>query len=281
MNLSAAEIYQAIVVPTLIVGGVGLAFGLLLAWSSLAFAVKVDQRILQVKAVLPGVNCGACGQSGCESFAEAVVAGRAKINGCPVGGEGVARKVAQVLGQEITNTASFVARVACGGLAGCTRQKFTYEGIKSCTAASGLHNGPKACSFGCLGFGDCVAVCPFNAIVIVDGVAKIYEDNCKSCEKCVAACPKKLIGMVPRGKNHLVNCRSTQKGPVVKRNCDTGCIGCTKCVKACPASAISFANNLAKIDPLLCTNCGECVRACPTNTIVDVTAPVVLRKSLA
>jgi Na+-translocating ferredoxin:NAD+ oxidoreductase RNF subunit RnfB len=209
------------------------------------------------------VNCGACGQSGCESFAEAVVAGRAKINGCPVGGEGVARKVAQVLGQEITNTASFVARVACGGLAGCTRQKFTYEGIKSCTAASGLHNGPKACSFGCLGFGDCVAVCPFNAIVIVDGVAKIYEDNCKSCEKCVAVCPKKLISMVPRGKNHLVNCRSTQKGPVVKRNCDTGCIGCTKCVKVCPASAISFANNLAKIDPLLCTNCGECVRACP------------------
>lgn len=273
------EIFQTILVPALIVGGVGLAFGIILAYSSKAFAVKVDERIVKVKAALPGVNCGACGQTGCESFAEAVVAGRVKVDGCPVGGEKVARKVAAVLGQEITNTASFVARVACGGLNGCSRQKFNYEGIKSCTAAAALHNGPKACSFGCLGFGDCVEACPFNAIVIIDGVAKIYEDNCKSCEKCVVACPKKLISMVPRGKNYLVACKSTQKGPVVKKNCDTGCIGCTKCVKVCPASAISFANNLAKIDPLLCTNCGECVKSCPTNTIVDVTAPVVLRKS--
>ena len=272
------EIFQTILVPALIVGGVGLVFGIVLAFSAKAFAVKVDERIVKVKAALPGVNCGACGQTGCEAFAEAAVAGRVKPDGCPVGGAAVGAKVAEILGLKVTNTASFVARVACGGLAGCSRQKYAYEGMKSCTAASALHNGPKACPFGCLGFGDCVAACPFNAIVIIDGVAKIFEENCKSCEKCVAACPKKLISMVPRGKNFLVNCKSTQKGPMVKKNCDVGCIGCGKCVKVCPQTAISMNNNLAKIDPLLCINCGECVKVCPTNAIVDVTAPVVLWK---
>ena len=274
------EIFEQIIVPALIVGGVGLAFGIVLAYSAKAFAVKIDERIIRVKAVLPGVNCGACGQTGCESFAEAAVAGRVKPDGCPVGGAAVGAKVAAILGLEVTNTAEFVARVACGGLAGCSRQKFAYEGMKSCTAAAALHNGPKACAFGCLGFGDCVAACPFQAIVIIDGVAKIFEENCKACEKCVVACPKKLISMVPKGKNYLVNCRSTQKGPVVKRNCDVGCIGCGICVKKCPAQAITMANNLAKIDPLLCTNCGTCVAVCPTNAIVDVTAPVVLRKTV-
>ena len=274
------EIFQQIFVPALIVGSVGLAFGIVLAYSSQAFAVHIDERITRVKDVLPGVNCGACGQTGCESFAEAAVAGRVKPDGCPVGGAKVAAKVSAILGIEVTNTDAFVARVACGGLAGCTRQKFNYEGMKSCTAAAALHNGPKACAFGCLGFGDCVAACPFQAIVIVDGVAKIFEENCKACEKCVVACPKKLISMVPKEKHYLVNCKSPQKGPVVKKNCDVGCIGCGICVKKCPAHAITMTSFLAKIDPLLCTNCGECVTVCPTNAIVDVTSPVVLRKTV-
>lgn len=270
---------QQILIPALIVGGVGLVFGLVLAYSSKAFAVKIDERITLVKAALPGANCGACGQAGCESFAEAAVEGRVKPDGCPVGGATVAAKVAAILGVEVTNTAAYVTRVACGGLAGCSRQKFAYEGMRSCTAAAALHNGPKACAFGCLGFGDCVAACPFQAIVIVDGVAKIFEENCKACERCVVACPKKLISMVPKGKNYLVNCKSTQKGPTVKKNCDVGCIGCGKCTKVCPVDAITVANNLAKIDPGKCTNCGSCVTVCPTHAIVDVTAPVVLRKS--
>ena len=271
-------IFQQIVTPALIVGGVGLLFGIILAYSAKTFAVKIDERITRVKAVLPGVNCGACGQTGCESFAEAAVAGRVKPDGCPVGGAAVGAKVAAILGLEVTNTAAFVARVACGGLNGCSSQKFAYEGMRSCTAAAALHNGPKACPFGCLGFGDCVSACPFQAIVIVDGVAKIFEENCKACEKCVVTCPKKLISMVPKEKNFLVNCKSTQRGPVVKKNCDVGCIGCGKCVKACPQQAITVANNLARIDPQLCINCGDCVAVCPTNSIVDVKAPVVLRR---
>lgn len=273
------ELIASLAVPAAVFGALALVFGTLLALAAKVFEVKVDPKITQVREALPGANCGACGFPGCDGLAVAIAAGKSKADACPVGGEATATAVAQVMGIELTSTVSYTARVACGGLNGCTRQKYQYEGMASCTAAAALHNGPKACAFGCLGFGDCVEACPFGAIVLVDGVAKILEENCKSCEKCVAACPKKLISMVPRGKNYLVNCKSTQKGPVVKKNCDVGCIGCGKCVKVCPSSAITMANNLAKIDPLLCTNCGECEKVCPTHAIVNVTNPVVLRKS--
>jgi RnfABCDGE-type electron transport complex B subunit len=272
------DLISTIGIPSAVFGGLSLVFGVLLAYAARVFEVKTDPKISEVRAALPGANCGACGFPGCDGLAVSIAARVSKPDACPVGGESTAQAVASVMGVTMTNTVSLVARVACGGLASCTTKKYEYVGMKSCTAAAALHNGPKGCAFGCLGFGDCVAACPFGAITIVDGVAKIVEANCKSCEKCVAACPKKLISMVPRGKNYLVNCRSTSKGPVVKRNCDVGCIGCGKCVKVCPSTAISLANNLAKIDPLLCINCGECVKVCPTNAIVDVTAPVVLWK---
>jgi len=272
------DLLASMVFPVAVFGGMSLVFGVLLAYAAKVFEVKTDPKITEVRAALPGTNCGACGFAGCDGMAVSIASGRSKPDACPVGGEATAKAVAEVMGVVMTNTVSYVARVACGGLTSCTTQKYAYEGMKSCTAAAALHNGPKSCPFGCLGFGDCVSACPFGAITIIDGVAKIVEANCKSCERCVAACPKKLISMVPRGKNYLVNCRSTQKGPVVKKNCDVGCIGCGKCVKVCPATAITLANNLAKIDPLLCTNCGECIKVCPTNAIVDVTAPVVLWK---
>lgn len=273
------ELIATLAVPAAVFGALGLVFGALLALAARVFEVKVDPKITEVRAALPGANCGACGFPGCDGLAVAIAKGQSKPDACPVGGEATAAEVARILGVTMTNTVAYTARVACGGLNGCSRQKYQYEGMKSCTAAAALHNGPKACAFGCLGFGDCVAACPFGAIALIDGVAKIVEANCKSCEKCVAACPKKLISMVPKGKDYLVNCRSTQKGAVVKKNCDVGCIGCSKCVKVCPSSAITVTNNLAKIDPLLCTNCGECEKVCPTNAIVNVTAPVVLRKT--
>jgi Na+-translocating ferredoxin:NAD+ oxidoreductase RNF subunit RnfB len=274
------ELIVSLAIPAAVFGGLSLVFGALLALAARVFAVETDPKISLVREALPGANCGACGFAGCDGLAASIAARKSQPDACPVGNEDTTAAVAAIMGVEMTNTVRHTARVACGGLAGCSRQKFQYEGMRSCTAASALHNGPKACAFGCLGFGDCVAVCPFGAIAIIDGVAKIVEANCRSCEKCVAACPKKLISMVPRDKNYLVNCRSTQKGPVVKKNCDVGCIGCGKCVKVCRASAITMANNLAKIDPLLCTNCGQCVSVCPTNAIVDVTAPIVLRKTV-
>lgn len=261
------DIIKLLLIPALIVGGIGLVFGLILAAAAKAFHVKIDERILKVKAALPGVNCGACGQTGCESFAEAAVAGKVKPDGCPVGGATTAQKVAEILGVELTNTVEYVARVFCGGAKSISRVKYEYAGMKDCTAAYSLFGGPLACSTGCVGFGNCQRSCPFNAIVIEDGLSRIIETRCRGCENCVAACPKKLIAMVPRGKQHAVLCKSHDRGPVVKKNCDVGCIGCGKCVKVCPRSAITLTNNLAHIDPLLCENCGDCVAVCPTKAI--------------
>jgi Na+-translocating ferredoxin:NAD+ oxidoreductase RNF subunit RnfB len=263
-------VLNIIALPAVLIGVVGLGFGLVLAWSARKFAVHIDEKILKIKHALPGVNCGACGQTGCESFAKAVFEGRAKADGCPVGGADVAAEVASIMGVTLTNTISYVARVHCGGYKGISRVKYHYAGIKDCTAAFTLHGGPLMCSYGCVGFGNCAKSCAFGAIVIEDGLARILEDKCKGCEKCVAACPKKLISMQKRGTHYTVTCRSLDKGPVTKKNCDAGCIACTKCVKTCPHQAIAMNGNVAVIDPEKCVNCGACMPVCPTGAIRQI-----------
>lgn len=260
-------LFNQVVFPALMIGLVGLVFGLILAWASRKFAVHVEEKIVAIKAVLPGVNCGACGQTGCESFAKAVFEGRAKADGCPVGGSGVAAQVAKIMGVELTNTISYVARVHCGGFKGVSRTKYTYAGVKDCTAAFALHGGPLMCSYGCVGFGNCAKACAFGAIVVEDGLARILEDKCVGCEKCVATCPKRLISMQKRGTEYAVICRSLDKGAVTRKNCAAGCIACTKCVKTCTYGAISMKGNIAFIDPEKCVNCGDCMPVCPTGAI--------------
>lgn len=258
---------ESILLPVLILGGLALLFGLILAWASKQFAVAVDPRVTALRAALPGANCGACGQTGCDAFAEALAAGSARIDGCPVGGEATTTAVAAVLGVEPTATVAYVARVHCGGAKTISKAKYEYAGVKDCVAAAALHGGPLACTMGCVGFGNCAKACPFGAIVLENGLARIVEEKCKACEKCVVACPKKLIEMVPRGKEYAVACKSTDRGPIVRKNCEVGCIGCGKCVKVCPKAAITMDNNLAKIDPLTCQNCGDCLPVCPTGAI--------------
>lgn len=260
-------LFNQVGVPALMIGLVGLLFGLTLSWASRKFAVHVEEKISRIKAVLPEANCGACGQTGCEAFAKAVFEGRAKVDGCPVGGVAVAAQVAGIMGVELTNTISYVARVHCGGFKGASRSKYAYAGIKDCTAAFALHGGPLMCSYGCVGFGNCAKSCAFGAIAVEDGLARILEDKCKGCEKCVAACPKKLISMQVRGTEYAVVCRSLDKGAATRKNCATGCIACTKCVKTCTHGAISMNGNVALIDPGKCANCGDCMPACPTGAI--------------
>jgi len=265
MNL--VHLLTTLVVPALLIGLVGLVFGMILAWSSRKFAVHIEEKILAIKHALPGVNCGACGQTGCEAFAKAVFEGRAKVDGCSVGGAAVGSEVAKIMGVTVTNTISYVARVHCGGAKHISKAKYAYAGVRDCTAAYNLHGGPLSCSFGCVGFGNCARVCPFGAIEVVDGLSRIMEDKCKGCEKCVAACPKKLISMYERGKEYTVTCKSPDKGAVTRKNCEVGCIGCQKCVKTCPHQAISMVGNLAQIDPAKCVSCGECMPVCPTGAI--------------
>ncbi len=250
------------------ISGLGLLFGIILAVASKLFAVRQDPMVENVLCSLPGVNCGACGYSGCEAYAKAVVSGEADITLCTVGGKAVACKIAELTGREAGDPVRKVARVLCGGTSGNRKTGFEYEGLETCVDAAMLYGGDNVCSFGCLGRADCMRACPYDAITMVDGVAFIIEDKCMSCEICVGACPKGIIEMVPEDAAVTIACSNKDRGAVAMKGCSTACIACGKCVRECPVDAIEINHFLAKIDYDKCINCGKCIKVCPTDAIL-------------
>lgn len=257
-----------ILLATASLGGMGLLFGAGLAFASQKFAVEVDPRAIEIREALPGANCGACGFPGCDGYANAVVTGKAPVNGCPVGGQETADAVAQIMGVVAEAGEKKVARVLCKGGVNC-QDRALFDGIKDCKAENIIDGGGfKACNFGCLGGGTCVEVCSFDAIFINDdGVAEVDPEKCTSCGVCIEACPKNIIELVPYKQQVVVDCINTERGGHVKKNCSNACIACTLCVKVCPHDAIHVENNIAKIDYDKCTNCGLCAEKCPTKAI--------------
>lgn len=259
--------FTLIIIATLLITGIGLFVGLFLGFSAIKFEVPVDPREVLVREALPGANCGACGYPGCDGFASAVAKEEAPVTGCPVGGAACAGKLGEIMGVE-TSFEKVVAFVRCGGTCSKSRQKFKYSGIMDCNAATVVPGGtPKSCSFGCMGFGSCVAACEYDAIHIVEGIAKVDEEKCVACKACVVACPKQLISIIPYSATQIVRCMSTDKGKDVKAACDIGCIGCKKCEKICEDDAVHVKDMLASIDYEKCIRCGKCAEVCPQNTI--------------
>lgn len=258
-----------ILFPVLIVAGIGLIAGLLLAVLSKLMAVPVDEKEEAVIQALPGANCGACGFSGCQGYASALAKGKTRDTGlCAPGGSEVSAAISEIMGLSASTIVPMTAVVRCMGNDDCAEKKLIYSGVSSCKMASQLFGGDKTCIYGCLGLGDCQRECPYDAINICGGVAIVSPELCKACKKCIAVCPKELIELMPKsGSKAAVLCRNHDKGALVKKECSTGCLGCTKCVKTCPEEAISMDNLVAKVDYDKCTGCGQCTDSCPNDTI--------------
>jgi Na+-translocating ferredoxin:NAD+ oxidoreductase RNF subunit RnfB len=261
------RINMNIVTPVLVLGSLGAVFGLWLAIVQKVFAVTKDKRIEHIFSLLPGSNCGACGKAGCHGLAEALAKGEVENITCPVLHEDQRTQIAGILGIEQGQTTKKIATLICAG-GRQAKDKLHYNGPQDCNISILLMGGPKACAFGCVGFGSCEKVCPFDAISIQEnGLPKIDAEKCTACGKCITVCPKNVLILTPEDKKYHIQCNSTDKGAEVMKACKVGCIGCGKCLKECPVGAITLDNNLAKIDYEKCINCGKCIKVCPTKAI--------------
>ena len=260
---------SGILIAMAVVGAVGLFIGLFLGIAGIKFKVEVDEREEAVLSALPGNNCGGCGYAGCANLAAAIAKGEAPVNACPVGGEPVGKEIAKIMGVEAGKETKKVAFVACQGTCDKAKTDYEYHGIADCAMLSFVPNGgPKSCDYGCTGFGNCVKACPYDAIQICDGVARVNPLKCKACKLCIKTCPKSIIDLVPLHEaNSVVFCKNKDKGAATRKECKVGCIGCMKCQKTCEFDAIHVQNNFATVDYDKCTGCGKCVEGCPTHCL--------------
>ena len=245
----------------------GLICAVMLAVASKVMAVKKDERVADIRELLPGANCGACGFSGCDGYAEAIANEGAMTNLCTPGGDKTAKEISLVMGIEAEDVLECVASVTCSGDNTARQRKLEYSGIRTCSAAKQLYGGQNACVSGCLGFGDCAAACPESAICIENGLARVDTRKCVGCRLCSLTCPNKIILMDYSVSTAAVLCKNTEKGAVVRKKCSCGCIGCMKCVRECPTGAITVVDNLARVDQAKCSGCGHCAEICVTKCI--------------
>lgn len=258
---------QAILYAVATLGGLGILFGLMLTFADKKFAVPVDERVTLVREAVAGANCGACGYPGCDAYASAVVKGEADISLCTPGGQKTLDALAQIMNKKAETTEVQVARVLCQGETGVVKPRVEYKGLQTCHTAVGIAGGPSMCVWGCVGLGDCVRVCRFDAMKIENGIVVIDEEKCTACGMCVKECPRSVIKLLPKAARVTVRCQNAAPPREARLVCDKACIACRRCEKACNYDAIHVSKNCALIDPHKCTLCGECVKVCPTKCI--------------
>jgi Na+-translocating ferredoxin:NAD+ oxidoreductase RNF subunit RnfB len=270
---------QIILFTVVTLVGIGAAAAIILYFVAQKFKVFEDPRIDQVEEALPGANCGGCGFPGCRNFAETLVKSES-WDGlfCPVGGNDTMANAAAIVGKEAIEQAPRVAVVRCNGTPAHRPKLNVYNGAPTCAIINSLYMGESGCPNGCLGEGDCVAVCDFDAIHMdpTTGLPVVITDKCTACGACVEACPRDIIELRKLNKKDrkiFVSCINTEKGAVAKKNCSVACIGCGKCFKICPHEAITMENNLAFIDADKCKLCRKCVLECPTGAILELNFP--------
>jgi Na+-translocating ferredoxin:NAD+ oxidoreductase RNF subunit RnfB len=270
---------NTIISTVVVLSSLGVLLAIVLYFVAQKFKVFEDPRIDEVVEILPGANCGGCGYAGCRAFAEALVKND-DISSllCPVGGSNAMTEAAKRLGKTAVVKDPLVAVARCAGTCEVRPRTNLFEGAKSCAVMATTYSGDTGCGFGCLGQGDCVASCGFDAIRINPEtlLPEVDDEKCTACGSCVKACPKFIIELRkkgPKNRRIFVSCVNKDKGGVAKKACGAACTGCTKCQKTCAFEAISIANNLAYIDHQKCRLCRKCVAECPTNAIWELNFP--------
>ncbi len=262
----------------LALAGIGALVAVMLSTASRKFHVDVDERVERILEVLPGANCGACGSPSCFGAAEAIVEERMPVTACVAGGQEIAGAVAHLMGADQPSVERVVSVRHCGGGINA-RRRFSYSGVDSCNSVARLGGGDLVCPAGCLGYGDCVEACPFDAMSMDErGLPVIDLVKCTGCGLCVAECPRSAVGLLELITDEgavAVRCASHDKPKERKGYCSVCCIACKKCEKACPADAIQVIDLNAVVDYVKCTACGQCVAVCPQSCI-DITGRLAL-----
>jgi Na+-translocating ferredoxin:NAD+ oxidoreductase RNF subunit RnfB len=264
---------NTLIISLLAMGGLAVAFALFLLAAYKRFAVVEDPRVAEITESLPGANCGACGFAGCRQYAEAVVKGEAAANRCTPGGSAVVSDIAKIMGMEEMAIEPTVARVLCRGGEQEAGRRSNYRGVETCRAAHFALGGDKTCLYGCLGFGDCTSVCPFDAIHMGPNHLPVVDDEtCTACGKCVEECPRGIIEIAPRDQKVFVFCKNRDRGPAAKKACTVACIGCSLCVKNGPEGALEMRDNLAVIldHRAVDAEAENTTGKCPTNAITSL-----------
>jgi electron transport complex protein RnfB len=256
----------------LILGGVGLFFGLLISLVNKRFRVWEDPRIVSVEEMLPNTNCGACGQPGCRAFAEALVSGGEQPSGCTVMGPDDIEDIAGFLGVDAGEANKRVARLLCAGGKNEAHRKADYSGFETCKAATAVAGGGKGCTWGCLGLADCERVCDLDAIYMnEDELPVVIPERCTACNDCVETCPKDLFVLMPMDHKLIVQCRNLLHGDDAVELCSVACNACARCVADAAPGLIEMVDNLAVIDyEKIALADPKAVSRCPTDAIVWV-----------
>lgn len=252
-------------------GGLTFVLGAVLAFAAKRFAVETDPKIEAITEILPNANCGGCGFAGCAAYAEALVRDGVKTTLCAPGGAKVTQDISRILGLEEVATVRKVAYLHCAGAKDKARDKYIYDGINDCRSAALLAGGPKACDYGCIGFGSCVKACAFGALSMGEnGLPVVDRDKCTGCGACVKACPKKLYDLLPDATTIYLACSSHDKGKDVKDVCSVGCIACGICAKVTTDGLVEMKNNLPVVAYESSPNLIIAHFKCPTKSYIDL-----------